>query len=1027
VFFCFYHLNKSMPIGNALAAIRSINRDLYPNVSFFTSKINATTNRNPLGGLYIENTSTTLKPTIWFSRETRDRFGDGERFSRITGNASRNNIIIDNVGTTNNNYVRGIAINNNRLMYCVENNSNSRYFVSNLIRPPFWGNDLYPLAGNISFGYFNGRGNVRFNGVNAIDIDSNNIGYMVDTLNNAIRKMIPIYKGINFQRYSEEEYITTLAGQPPTRWTIAYTSNLNAGCVDGSRAIARFNNPYGICVDLEDNIYVADSGNHTIRKITQNGVTITIAGLSGTSGRTDGLGSAARFNYPTKLCCDFDGNIFVSDTRNHTIRKITKTPLTNPITKQYADLDLMGVLSLINSGHNFGDAITMNAAGNVIAIASPKWIYNTHNHGEVGLWTFNEKSRIWETPFRIMGKQYGQFGTAISMNAAGNIFAATSIGGVILGYVRVYRFDEISSRWLQMGQTIDSPSSSSLMFGCSISMNSAGDTFVVGDSNSDSSKGSVLAYSWNSNTSQWVQLGQTVIGTGTNIGLGAFVSINSTGDRFVTTTTTEIKVYNFNQNNSTWELLGQSIPTTATGINASINAAGDKIVTGFIVDAQRIARVYSFNQSTSQWIQLGSDIRNNFTTGMQVLINDNGDRIVVSSQFSDVGSNDTGSVVVYDWDINSSQWVVSTNVNGEFTGDRLGYRIAINASGNRFAASTKFVSTDPNSGYLHVYTYESNKVSYTEQYEYNVTTFAGSGDEGDTEGDYLLARFSYPSDIKMMNTGDLIVSDGNTSPRLKRIKNPISPITNFNITLSSNHYNLDLGYLLRKRGWDGQSPVNCTLTILSGVYVYAASHRHRSFSANDNTQFQSQEPKPALFIENNLNNSTVTIINSGGIIGAGGLIFIDDRNQKRNGGDAIETQANIILKNYGIIGGGGGAGGHVYETRNIKNVHGYGGGGAGFLAGGTTDGLSIPNSIGFTYATIFSGGNGTIDSTSTSSSSGGRGGDLGQDGSIGAFTGFMLGFNFGLDEPTKAGNAIRGISFVTIDPSSTGTMYGPTI
>ena len=63
--------------------------------------------------------------------------------------------------------------------------------------------------------------------------------------------------------------------------------------------------------------------NYTIRKITPAGVVTTLAGMAGKSGSADGTGSAARFNYPSGVAVDSRGNVYVADTGNYTIRKIT--------------------------------------------------------------------------------------------------------------------------------------------------------------------------------------------------------------------------------------------------------------------------------------------------------------------------------------------------------------------------------------------------------------------------------------------------------------------------------------------------------------------------------------------------------------------------------------------------------------------------------------------------------------------------------------------------------------------------------
>ena len=76
-------------------------------------------------------------------------------------------------------------------------------------------------------------------------------------------------------------------------------------------------------MDSAGNVYVADTGNHTIRKVTPAGVVTTLAGLAGSAGSADGTGSAARFNHPIGVAVDSAGNVYVADTGNNTIRKVT--------------------------------------------------------------------------------------------------------------------------------------------------------------------------------------------------------------------------------------------------------------------------------------------------------------------------------------------------------------------------------------------------------------------------------------------------------------------------------------------------------------------------------------------------------------------------------------------------------------------------------------------------------------------------------------------------------------------------------
>jgi streptogramin lyase len=130
-------------------------------------------------------------------------------------------------------------------------------------------------------------------------VDSAGNLLVADTSNHTIRKVTPA--GI----------VTTLAGLAGI-----------TGSADGTNSTARFYDPYGLAVDSTGNVYVADLGNHTIRKVTPEGVVTTLAGQAGTYGSADGTGGAARFNLPWGVAVDSAGNVFVADAYNHTIRKV---------------------------------------------------------------------------------------------------------------------------------------------------------------------------------------------------------------------------------------------------------------------------------------------------------------------------------------------------------------------------------------------------------------------------------------------------------------------------------------------------------------------------------------------------------------------------------------------------------------------------------------------------------------------------------------------------------------------------------
>ena len=197
----------------------------------------------------------------------------------------------------------GVAVDGSGTVYVADYNNQT-------IRQITSGGVVTTLAGTAgSFSYADGTGAAaRFYNPSGVAVDGSGNLFVADYTNQVIRKI------------SSGGVVTTLAG----------TSG-SASSADGTGAAARFNYPTGVAVDGSGNVYVADNGNHTVRKITSAGVVTTLAGSAASPGTADGTGAAARFYNPAGVAVDGSGNLYVADQSNHTIRKVTSVGVVSTV------------------------------------------------------------------------------------------------------------------------------------------------------------------------------------------------------------------------------------------------------------------------------------------------------------------------------------------------------------------------------------------------------------------------------------------------------------------------------------------------------------------------------------------------------------------------------------------------------------------------------------------------------------------------------------------------------------------------
>jgi len=263
---------------------------------------------------------------------------------------------------------------NNPISVAVDNASNVYVadYGNYTIRMIDTSSNVTTLAGQPgNAGYADGPGaEALFNQPWGVGVDSGGNVYVGDTVNNMIRKI------------DTSTNVTTLAGSPGV-----------AGSADGTGTNALFYYPYQVAVDSAGNVYVADTDNSTIRRITPAGVVTTLGGSPGVLGSADGVGSAARFSSPTGVAVDSAGNLYVGDLSNDRISKGTMAPLTVvSAARDYLYATRVSVVfseavvaptatNLSNYALDNGDTIsgaTLNLDGSVTLTTSP--LYNGVTH-----------------------------------------------------------------------------------------------------------------------------------------------------------------------------------------------------------------------------------------------------------------------------------------------------------------------------------------------------------------------------------------------------------------------------------------------------------------------------------------------------------------------------------------------------------------------------------------------------------------------------------------------------------------------
>jgi hypothetical protein len=343
---------------------------------------------------------------------------------------------------------------------------------------------------------------------------------------------------------------------------------------------------------------------------------------------------------------------------------------------------ILGQIIYSSEGDQIGFSVSMNAAGDRVAIGAP---FNDgldaqgNNNGRAQIYEYNDVTQQWvQLGSDIYGEaEYDQSGFSVSINAAGDrvaIGAPYNDGnnglGSAFGHTRIYEYDEINSSWIQLGQDIDGEAEGDRS-GYSVSMNAAGDRVAIGAYFNDGTSinsGHTRIYEYDVSTQGWTQLGSDIDGEAAYDLSGNSVSMNSTGDRVAIgavfsnangVDSGHTRIYEYNVNTQDWTQLGQDIngetSLDRSGYSVSMNSTGDRVAIGSIgsiggtinTSYSGAARIFQYSNGT--WIQITEDIDGGSLDylGYSVSMNAQGDRVAIGAPEADPNNPGPGYVQVY--------------------------------------------------------------------------------------------------------------------------------------------------------------------------------------------------------------------------------------------------------------------------------------------------------------------------------------------------------------------------------------------
>ena len=391
----------------------------------------------------------------------------------------------------------------------------------------------------------------------------------------------------------------------------------------------------------------------------------------------------------------------------------------------------------VNIGDYSGFSVSLSGDGKTVAIGATENDNNDSDKSGYAH-IFKNVSGVWSRVGEIIySENIGDGkGHSVSLSDDGNTVAigakGNDDGGAYSGQVRVFKND--SGRWIQVGDDINGIMGD--YSGWTVSLSDDGKIVAIGSpfsdgSNFSSDAGRVRIYKHDDTSDQWSQLGQDIDGTdagdqcgrgvslsndGNTVAIGSWLNTNSSGKNAGHT-----RVYKYNDASGLWSQLGEdlngeseydfsgkSVSLSGDGkivaIGASFNDVGNSDNVGHV-------RVYEYDDTSGKWSQVGFDIDGETAfdeSGYSVSLSDDGYTVATSARYNADNGDKAGQVRVFKYDVVSGQWSkVGQNINGENAYDYFGEEVALSNDGSIVAIGSASGQNGNglSTGYVGIYEY----------------------------------------------------------------------------------------------------------------------------------------------------------------------------------------------------------------------------------------------------------------------------------------------------------------------------------